>query len=462
MSNLLKCISDESLDDSADQMIHSAYDLVEMASSVNVDGKSDSGIDSNVLLVSFTPDYVGWPGRSIETLVRSVILAEPDLERLCCVANATANLLRTEKFRKICIESQQVDYVFTLLQRSYLVGFDDEQLPDPDDADERNLQASRAALVQSLSEVSAEESFRDYYSPTSDLAIHVRDRLFEVAPGQTRLSTVACLILGNLIRCDDDSVEMITELGVLQHIENTRLSAPDFVFALLGLVKHLAIPVANKPVLASSKVPEMLVPLFGWVHAPQVRMLATTVMRRLIIAETVVRIVAVLNMPDPVEKDGASQRTLFDTILEIHGVEDLTQQIEAGRLAAQLCRALSTLTGGSAAQLYERYPNISKSIWVLTQQKENKYSQSEGWFAMALISTSAEGLRSVTRCMLDREEALESLLLEAGSADSALRDNLRILVNNLEHANLPRLQQELVEKTKNLLWTSGDQRALKI
>lgn len=402
-------------------------------------------------------DYAAWPEASIELLAKWNLPTKPDSEHFCSLANTTVNLLRSEKFRQLCIASRHVHNVFTLLEKSYFIVRDDADLPKLVPSDEANLQVSRLGLMQALSDLSSDSAFPPRYPPNSDFVKRLRARMDENASWKTLLPAAACMILGNLVRSDDTSIQMVQELHLTDDILKLKISAevPEVTFASLGLVKHLAIPSINKKALADSKLLEMLCGIIVGDKGPQnlVLVLATSVVRLLIMAETASRVLEALKIQTSDLSSVESSRTSLETLLTADSREPEAQKIERARLIAQLVRSLANASNNRIRELYDDYPSMCQALWVLTQQKENVPLQLEGWFAIALMSTIPEGLEDVVR-YIEKGSLLPELVLRASTREPKLRDNLRILVNNLKSELFEDAELELLAQAEHLLWNA--------
>ncbi|ELQ35209.1 hypothetical protein M0657_007654 [Pyricularia oryzae] len=337
---------------------------------------------------------------------------------------------------------------------------------DEDDLDDANqLINMRKALVGIVADLSSQPSWTESFSISSDgnpaewLADHgvTTDWL---SKHHSPLQEAACLTFGNLA-CDDAKTSwLVGTLGI--HKPLISLLAKEYPFqpgpddaapgavlhSAIGLLKNLAIPLGNRPVLGEQLLSTVDKPIgdseetsttgllpFIWAHKdtqPQTQ-LATISLCRLLLTGTPsnARLFC-----EPLPTAASPDNTPNQPRTQLHALIDVfttaptePTKTEASRAALALCRVLHgssggpettiltspawqepTTSSGPLANFLARHDGIHDLLAFLLTQTRFPALRSEAWFVLALTTRhGSDGAPLVARALTSSDEALAAL-----------------------------------------------------
>ncbi|TLD04338.1 uncharacterized protein PgNI_11971 [Pyricularia grisea] len=335
---------------------------------------------------------------------------------------------------------------------------------DEDDLDDANhLINMRKALVGIVADLSSQPNWTESFSTSSDgnptkwLADHgiTTDWL---SRHHSPLQEAACLTFGNLA-CDDAKTSWLVQtLGIHKPLisllanEYPYTPGPDdaapgaVLHSAIGLLKNLAIPLGNRPVLGEHLLSTVsrvtgdteetsatgVLP-FLWAHKdtqPQTQ-LATISLCRLLLTGTPSN-ARLFCEPLPAnttsdENTPQQPRTQLHALIQVFTTAPTEPtKTEASRAALALCRVLhgsggpeSTIltspawqdpTTGPLANFLARHDGIHNLLAFLLTQTRFPALRSEAWFVLALMTRhGSDGASLVARTLTSSDEALAAL-----------------------------------------------------
>jgi hypothetical protein len=318
--------------------------------------------------------------------------------------------------------------------------------------DVRILARSCMKVQQALSDVSALPLFADRYPLDSSLSGTLK--LWLEAP-EYQFQACSCVILGNLARSDEICKIMVYDLelhkpliSILQ--SNVRGSV---LHAALGFLKNLAIAVENRSYLGDAGIVPALSRLWAFDTVPQVQFAATS-LARLITVSSTSNVSRLLDFLPPDQDSPRQKKTYLSLLLSLFNKTDSKPaKTEIGRTVASICRTIKPGGCGESAEaniterVFSLHEDIANPIMVMISQTEWPVVRSEGWFALALMTSHPQGALAVADCLnnADIYQLLESNIRvkrpESASDESRLqqskdRDNTIILVKELLSHNV--------------------------
>ncbi|KAL2119955.1 hypothetical protein VTJ04DRAFT_6916 [Mycothermus thermophilus] len=263
-----------------------------------------------------------------------------------------------------------------VLQQAFHQLYTRFDITDLDSDTTKQLKTVGDAFLSAFADISALPTFPSTIPLTSPVVDTFLTWLS--SPSLANLQTAACLVLGNLARSDDASTALLNNPRVLDPIVTTILwravppsllpSPPETKFpapplqlihASLGLLKNLAIPAGNKPVLGGALLDPPRAALLPrlWSSTrtqPQLQFAAVS-LARLLLANCPAN-AKLLCAPLPVEEEGEvgngkekQPSNLALLLSTAFSADEDPIKIEAARAASQVCRALYSSSSSSSS-----------------------------------------------------------------------------------------------------------------
>lgn len=286
-------------------------------------------------------------------------------------------------------------------------------------------------------------------------------------PANASLQAVACLCLGNVARSDEASAALVTTYKIhtpVIDIVATQLaqqgdaasSQPPqdalLLHSALSLLKNLAIPPTNKPLLSDLLKPEMLPRIWAMdanssIQTPHLHFVAISLARLILTSTpTNVRILCSPLSPDPLSPlhETTHLHRVLELFLRVDPESAAHTKTEAARAALAVVRVLHTATvtpvlpdwdpnsadgfvfrperpllppsssaehvhdpgsgtGGKTStrlgKFYRQHGALSKALAYLVTQTKFPVLRSEAWFVFALMSRIKDGGSLVVRIL---------------------------------------------------------------
>lgn len=366
--------------------------------------------------------------------------------RFCYLASCVAAYLNKERFQAVCISTNLVPGVLSLLERS--LSFN--SVGSSEDA--QALTQSRLKINQALAELSASPLFAESYSLDSTLCQKLESWL---RSPEDQLQICACVMLGNLARSDEICIKMVQELklheALIAVLESDARGAT--LHSALGFLKNLAIASDNRLRIGEAGIMSAIARLWAYETIPQVQLAATSITRQLVISSTE-NISRLLEKTEtPVGEQSSSGTTYLSLLLALFEKTDSTPiKTEIGRITASLCRTLvpkskaANQSDSCADPLLDSlltcHPAIALPLGAMVTQTQWPVVRSEGWFALALMASIKAGAEAVVHGLqkIDGFSLIEQTLnADEPDSDSETeklqwrkdRDNIVVLVQEL-------------------------------
>lgn len=402
-------------------MLDFSYELIELTSQ---DTNAEQGIDQS-------------PNGTILLLMELAVSEEVSFSHFSSLANSLAAYLQRRRFQNICISNRMVDRVLSVLERSF--SFEEGRLSE-------NLQSLvqlQLKINQTLAELSDSPLFGEIYPLESPLTQKLKSWL---TASEDQLQVCACVMLGNLARSDDVCQRMIQELDIhttlIPVLKSDAKAA--VLHSVLGFLKNLAIPHDNKLRLGDADIIPALSHLWEYQTVPQVQFSAVSITRVVIPSvENISRLLTLIS-------SGSEQQTYLSLLLSLFEKTDsIPIKTEIGRIVASICRKINPKTSEENSEtdtlldrLYSLHEGVARPVGAMITQTQWPVVQSEGWFALALISSNLQGCQSVVNCLQDSdvfrvlEETLSAESIDVADETDRLRttkdrDNMAVLVQGL-------------------------------
>lgn len=303
-------------------------------------------------------------------------------------------------------------------------------------------------LTTVLADMAALPSFAAAYPINSPLIISLI-QLVSSAPStdsarsRPQVVSAACLILSNLAQSDvacqalvqGHSIHIPLAALLANAAKSLEGSAPipaqqtSLTYLVLGLLRNLAIPASNKPLLGDAGILDSTVLPRLWCldASPQIQFTAVLLTRTIILGcVSNVRYLCRPLSPDP--DSPASGKSSLHILLNLHNrTDNEATKMETARLVAAVCRVLhnpSVTEDQSITSLRQKFyavspdqlsgplnyliiqnqtPSVSTTASTASGNSPPKYPvlRSEAWTILALMAGTPEGSEVVAQCMHD-------------------------------------------------------------
>jgi hypothetical protein len=336
-----------------------------------------------------------------------------DLDDFIALSSCAIAYLRHERFQQAVIKSSAVQICVRVMVFSY-TRFEDAtaQLslamgtasPDQDDA--KRLSIMRSNMNQVLSDISALPEFAATFPILSPFSSSIRRSL---SSPQLQLQVMACIILGNIARSDSACEEFVHTCQIHKPLITILTEANDFqvLYAALGFLKNLALPMRNKETLGDAGLITNLPRLWNMPALPQIQYSSISLARQLLNGtfENVRRICTHLSE----DKDSpAYERTRLSILIALFQRTDAEPiKMEIARLLTAICRVFTSPSQNvrdverRRKQFFDYHPDVGRPLSFMVSQKKWPVVRSEGWFAMALMARTPEGAIVVSDVLHD-------------------------------------------------------------
>ncbi|KAL4793786.1 armadillo-type protein [Aspergillus venezuelensis] len=382
---LLRLLKDDAFEDN-DALIDYAYELIELV------GEQEQGIKNS-------PDG---------TLLYLVTLASEQESpgQFSILLSCIAAYLNDERYQGVCVSKRMVPDVLSLLKRS------PSSYPSSSSEETQAFTQSRLKINQSMAEVSASPLFAETYPIDSPLSQTLKSWL---KTSDDQLQICACIMLGNLARSDEVCVAMVRDLRIHEELigvlnSNARGAT---LHAAVSFLKNLAIASDNRVRIGEAGILPAITRLWAFDTIPAVQLVATSITRQIIMSS--IENISRLLEPAPPSADAKvtdldttsnDQNTYFSLLLALFERTDSTPiKTEIGRITASLCRTLipmskSSEKGDSSVDslletFFTRHEGVALPLGAMISQTQWPVVRSEGWFALALMSSTEAGAQAV-------------------------------------------------------------------
>lgn len=332
-----------------------------------------------------------------------------DLEDFISVVSSATKYLQHNRFQVALCNSMALYAALRLVLVSY-TRLEDSlgEAAAPDEEDTKRLAVWRTEMNQVLSDISALPEFAARCPVNSTMSSYLRKWL---SSPQLQLQVCACIMLGNLARSDEVCEEFVQKSRIHKPLMDILTTATDsqVLYAAIGFLKNLALPARNKVELGNANLIEILPRLWAMDTLPQIQYSAISLARQLLIGNfaNVLRISAPLSA-DP--DSPANEKSRLSVLISIFGRSDAEPvRMEIARALAAVCRVMAARAPSPDTdavvlqkrrrELFERHRDIGTPLSFLISQTKWPVVRSEGWFVLALLARTEEGVQCVADIM---------------------------------------------------------------
>lgn len=281
-----------------------------------------------------------------------------------------------------------------------------DDVPSPDEDEAKQLSVMRSDMNQVLSDISALPEFAARCPVNSPMSSYLRKWL---SSPQSQLQVCACIMLGNLARSDTVCSEFVHTSRIHRPLMDilTSATSSQILFAAIGFLKNLALPPANKIELGNAGLIEILPRLWAMDTLPQIQYSAISLARQLLIANypNVMRINAPLSSDPDSPAHSKSRLSVLISLFSRTDAEPV--RMEIARTLAAVCRVLASRSSSvpdlqaRRAEFFEKHRDIGTPLSFMVIQSKWPVVRSEGWFVLALLARTEEGVQCVADIMHD-------------------------------------------------------------
>ncbi|KFY38693.1 hypothetical protein V494_04265 [Pseudogymnoascus sp. VKM F-4513 (FW-928)] len=351
------------------------------------------------------------PENTVEVLLNLAVSGTSplDLEDFISVVSSATKYLQHARFQVALCNSMALYAALRLVLVSY-TRLEDSlgEATAPDEEDTKRLAVWRTEMNQVLSDISALPEFAARCPVNSTMSSYLRKWL---SSPQLQLQVCACIMLGNLARSDEVCEEFVQKSRIHKPLMDILTTATDsqVLYSAIGFLKNLALPARNKVELGNADLIEILPRLWAMDTLPQIQYSAISLARQLLIGNfaNVLRISAPLSA-DP--DSPAHEKSRLSVLISIFSRSDAEPvRMEIARALAAVCRVLAARTPSADTdattlqtrrrELFERHRDIGTPLSFLVSQTKWPVVRSEGWFVLALLARTEEGVQCVADIM---------------------------------------------------------------
>lgn len=387
--------------------------LIDLISNRDDTEHADSLLESVIrlmqLLIECPHSTEGSPDHAVDVLLRVAAAEEHDPDDFVAIIELSLVHLSDVRFQRHMLIERALEALLSILVNSYSRfavagdhspgGQGSRGSPDKTRAEQRGLLTHvRDKTISVLSEISALPEFAASYPLDSPLVGSLRMWL---SVSQTQLRTCACLMLGNLARSDAVCGVMVHDFRLHASLIHILCGCQDvhLLHAAAGFLKNLAVPPANKAVVAEAKLTDALTRLWSMEAVPQMQYAGASLGRQVVTGSygNVCRLLEPLS-PDP--DSPAHSRTYLSLLLHLfYHTDQAATKTEVARTVTAVLRVLHRPREPASTQdpeqarrrLYQLHPDLLQPLAYLACQTSPSVVRSEGWFAFALMASSREG-----------------------------------------------------------------------
>ncbi|TRX89187.1 hypothetical protein FHL15_009885 [Xylaria flabelliformis] len=384
-----------------------------------------------------------------------------DVKEFLGQTSVALTYLSQEQFQQSFLETPgSIKLIFQTF--STACGDLDASLEGPED--EAQLKQVQTAFTATLADLSAHALFASSCSLDGPEVATLQGW---ISTAHIPLQSAACLALGNLARSDEKCVYLVQARGIHKPLaailaDQSHVDA-GLLHSVLGFLKNLAIPAANKSVLGDAGLfeAEALPRIWDLDAQTQVQFDAVSLARLLLVGcpANVHRICS------PVGDEGKSKlQSLID--LSARSDQEPTQ-METARAITTVCRVLHSTPAAAKESsstpdiidldtFYATHNTIVDAMLRLGQQSKYPILRSELLFALALMArTAAAGAAAISRTASQQEKLL-AFIAEVITGEKSKTEQTS---NETENPSAPSLEeiQNLVSLEPQAPISSGTQ-----
>jgi len=344
----------------------------------------------------------------------------------CCVSvcSALINILSQEDAR---IALLRLDALLSFARLPYRYGESKQRDEVEDDDAMRDLQQCRKTYLKLVYELTAMTEFQERYTLESQQIQEAIMDLQELKP----ISIYLCVILANLTTSIHTAEDLVAKYKIHKPVLLLLQNNDAEVHPAIGLLVKLALPDANKSILAQFGAFDSLLYLLKTQTSNDIKREAVVATRLLIKGHRDNLILLTNKTPkNNIVKD---QDHLLPVILGVFAqTGDDSIKLEIGRLVIEICRTIFK-DGNAEGQLdrsFDGNPLAAKAMAFVARFGQGG-AQSEGWFGLAMMSVLPKG-QSMVISALDDGDLLKEMRKVAALKEGPSFENLGLMLTKLQ------------------------------
>lgn len=399
------------------------------------------------------------PDNAVAILCTTIRIPNLEAGNQASLGTAIVALLKHEHFQSLAVMQDDVRSILALIVFSYTQDpaevTDAAELIDVSPVhkeqeieDEQLLSSMRISLSGSLWDLSSLPEFATKYllSPhrRSD-CLSVLFSWLQTSVPQMQLS--ACYIFRNLASSDKACGILVQESKIHMPLINILESSSDFpvLGETLRLLKNLALPTENKPLIGSGTAADSVTGCWSRLASPTLHQAAVGLFRSLLrgCPSNIINFLGLHSTRDDVS--ASSNGSLFHLWSLYQSSTDLAIKVEVARTVVEIWRtshkevpeSVSSITQGTIEQARRIHANIAEPVVVMIVESNNASLVTEGWFGLTLIASSKAGCGMVSEA-LSGQKAWDVLVRAVTSPEAGPenRANSRVLLDKLRKHNV--------------------------
>lgn len=410
---------------------------------------------SNIILVN----PILCPDDAIAILCTAIRTLNLEVGNQVSLGTAIVALLKQEHFQSLAIMQDDVISILALIVFSYTQdpikvteAADLIDVPlvhkEQEIEDEELLSSMRLSLSSSLWDLSSLPEFATKYllSPrcSSDCLSVLLSWLQTSMP---QMQLCACYVFRNLASSDKACGILVQESKIHVPLINILESSSDLpvLGETLRLLKNLALPTGNKPLIGSGTTADSVTGCWSRLASPTLHQAAVRLFRSLL-RGCPSNIVHFLGLHSARDDDSASPNgSLFHLWSLYQSSTDLAIKVEVARTVVEIWRtahkevpeSVSSITEGTIEQARRINANIAEPVVVMIVESNNASLVTEGWFGLTLIASSMDGCGMVSEALSDQKAwAMLVRAVTSPEAGPENRANARVLLDKLRKYNV--------------------------
>ena len=352
------------------------------------------------------------PNDAVEVLLKTATKPGVDVDDCATLTDLAVAHLKHEGFQRHMIPIRLFSVPLKFLVRSYIPHGD---LPDSilpmvgsmatqkrSAEEEEELSRIRKTIIQSFSDISALPQFTEAYSSLDSPLVEILTKW--LSANQSQLQLCACIVLGNIACSDAVCRSLVSRKRIHRDLLAILRTSSDsqVIHSALGFVRNLGLPAENKEVLGEAGTIEALTRFWKSESMPQISHLAAAVTRQLV-GGCLGNVRRMLSSLSSDAESPAHRRTYLSLLLAVFERSDeVTVKTEIARVVTAILRCIHSaarLDQASKSRLLERlyslHANIGNPLGAMVTQSRYPIIRSEGWFALALMARSPEGVSAL-------------------------------------------------------------------
>ena len=398
------------------------------------------------------------PDNAIAILCTAIRTPNLEVGNQVSLGTAIVALLKHEHFQSLAVMQDDVISILALIVFSYTQDpakvTDAAELIDvslvhkeQEIENEELLSSMRISLSSSLWDLSSRPEFATKYL----LSPHCRSDCLSVLfswlhTSVPQMQLCSCYVFRNLASSDKACGILVQESKIHIPLINILESSSDLpvLGETLRLLKNLALPTENKPLIGSGTTANTVTGCWSRLASPTLHQAAVGLFRSLL-RGCPSNIINFLGLHSTRDDFSASDGSLFYLWSLYQSSTDLAIKVEVARTVVEIWRtshkevpeSVSSITEGTIEQARRMHANIAEPVVVMIVESNNASLVTEGWFGLTLIACSKDGCGMVSEA-LSGQKAWDMLARAVTSPEVGPenRANSRVLLDKLRKYNV--------------------------